>query len=326
MQSIKISTNSGKIQKYIQAHRSKKNIQLKHKKIRMIAAIQTRLHQLATAYANSTFIICCCILAAWFAASATNEITKDPLLVLASATKGSADSDQQRPTLDSFTNIIARNLLGVLTIAPNVANFLDKSTTSTSQQSTIDDVDAIPISTQPWTLLGTIVDEEATQKSRAIVLVEGEQALYTAGDSIEDWEVILVQRGSVVLSQGERQERLVINGGKDLLADRPDIQRTLKRRKLQAVLRDIPTLMRALVVSPQQAGNRQGLGIVSIDTSTYLNELGLHVGDVLLTLNNSPLRGFGDLAGFMTLVNNDTITLEIMRAGKPTIIRYHMEK
>ena len=291
----------------------------------MITALQVRIQQLTKTYAYSTFIVCCCILAAWFAARASNEIAKTPLLVIVNLSQDNEDEATQRPTLDSFTTIIARNLLGVMTIAPNMADFLDNTTKPTVETS-LEDINAIPISTQPWVLLGTIFDEKDTQKSRAIVLVEGEQSLYNEGDDIKDWKVALVHHGSVVISQGTKQERLVIEGSKNLLADKPDIQRTLRRKNLQAVLRDIPTLMQALVVKPQQVGNRQGLSIVSIDTSTYLSELGLQTGDVLLGLNAKPLRGFGDLAGFMTLVNNDTITLEIMRNGKATIIRYHMEK
>ena len=45
----------------------------------------------------------------------------------------------------------------------------------------------------------------------------------------------------------------------------------------------------------------------------------------LLGANGKPLRGFGDLGGLGDLADKSAITLEVLRNGKKTIIRYDVQ-
>ena len=47
--------------------------------------------------------------------------------------------------------------------------------------------------------------------------------------------------------------------------------------------------------------------------------------DLLLGANGKPLRGFGDLGGLGDLADKSAITLEVLRNGKKTIIRYDVQ-
>ena len=57
----------------------------------------------------------------------------------------------------------------------------------------------------------------------------------------------------------------------------------------------------------------------------YIEELGLKKVDLLLGANGKPLRGFGDLGGLGDLADKSAITLEVLRNGKKTIIRYDVQ-
>ena len=83
--------------------------------------------------------------------------------------------------------------------------------------------------------------------------------------------------------------------------------------------------MRAVSVSPQTVGGYQGLRILDMQSESYIEELGLRKDDLLLGANGKPLRGFGDLGGLGDLADKSAITLEVLRNGKKTIIRYDVQ-
>ena len=78
-------------------------------------------------------------------------------------------------------------------------------------------------------------------------------------------------------------------------------------------------------VSPQTVGGYQGLRILDMQSGSYIEELGLRKDDLLLGANGKPLRGFGDLGGLGDLADKSAITLEVLRNGKKTIIRYDVQ-
>ncbi len=288
-------------------------------------ALSPNIQQKLKSYALPVGIALACILAAWLAALATNNLMKEAIVTLGSATQSTNQAEDAPLRFEDFNVLMSKNLLDVLLMAPNTTATGQMIGQTQEARGPVVDTEAVPLSAEPWTLRGTIADDINTRLNRAFILVDGKEGLYRLGDAIKDWTVVAVQRGSVIIEKGGKQERLSMGGGSDFLAKRPDFQRKLNRNRLQAVLRDIPTLMRALVVRPSQVGNTKGLSVVSIDTQSYLNELGLQVGDTLVSLDNQPLQGFGDLANFMTLVNNEVISLEIMRNGQRTIIHYQMQ-
>ena len=102
-------------------------------------------------------------------------------------------------------------------------------------------------------------------------------------------------------------------------------QKTVSRARLREELGDVGSLMRAVSVSPQTVGGYQGLRILDMQSGSYIEELGLRKDDLLLGANGKPLRGFGDLGGLGDLADKSAITLEVLRNGKKTIIRYDVQ-
>ena len=82
---------------------------------------------------------------------------------------------------------------------------------------------------------------------------------------------------------------------------------------------------RAFTVTPQTLGGYQGLRIAAIQPGSYIEELGLQKDDLLLGVNGKPLRSFGDVSGLGDLIDKSAITLEVLRNGKKTIIRYDVQ-
>ena len=190
-----------------------------------------------------------------------------------------------------------------------------------------DGIDALPISKQGWKLLGTIVNTGPGRASRAVIQVNGAEQPYREGDTIQGWKIALVQRRTVVVAKGGSKERLLMSEDPILQKEdtKPDEQKTVSRARLREELGDVGSLMRAVSVSPQTVGGYQGLRILDMQSGSYIEELGLRKDDLLLGANGKPLRGFGDLGGLGDLADKSAITLEVLRNGKKTIIRYDVQ-
>ena len=163
--------------------------------------------------------------------------------------------------------------------------------------------------------------------SRAVIQVNGAEQPYREGDTIQGWKIALVQRRTVVVAKGGSKERLLMSEDPILQKEdtKPDEQKTVSRARLREELGDVGSLMRAVSVSPQTVGGYQGLRILDIQSGSYIEELGLRKDDLLLGANGKPLRGFGDLGGLGDLADKSAITLEVLRNGKKTIIRYDVQ-
>ena len=187
--------------------------------------------------------------------------------------------------------------------------------------------DALPVSKQGWKLLGTIVNTGPGKASRAVIQVNGAEQPYREGDTIQGWKIALVQRRTVVVAKGGSKERLLMSEDPILQKEdtKPDEQKTVSRARLREELGDVGSLMRAVSVSPQTVGGYQGLRILDMQSGSYIEELGLRKDDLLLGANGKPLRGFGDLGGLGDLADKSAITLEVLRNGKKTIIRYDVQ-
>ena len=190
-----------------------------------------------------------------------------------------------------------------------------------------DGIDALPVSKQGWKLLGTIVNTGPGKASRAVIQVNGAEQPYREGDTIQGWKIALVQRRTVVVAKGGSKERLLMSEDPILQKEdtKPDEQKTVSRARLREELGDVGSLMRAVSVSPQTVGGYQGLRILDMQSGSYIEELGLRKDDLLLGANGKPLRGFGDLGGLGDLADKSAITLEVLRNGKKTIIRYDVQ-
>lgn len=268
-------------------------------------------------------------LAAWFFAEATFWLLREPPADTpqsAAAPAGRA-GDEARP-LASFGDINARNLFGAAVFPPG-SRHARGAKAGGGDEAAIEagETDALPISKKNWKLFGTIVDSGARQESRAVIQIDGKEQTYREGESIQGWKIALVQRRSLVLSKGGARERLVMGDAASPAKPegKADEQKAVSRSRLREEIADVGALMRNVSVSPQAVGGYRGLRIVALQPGSYLEGLGLQKDDLLLGANEKPLTGFGDLAGLGDLADKDAITLEILRNGKKTIIRYDVQ-
>lgn len=280
---------------------------------------------------TTLFSLFCISLIAWFLAKATFALRETALDTPGSASRLTEHAAAAPEPLSAFDGITARNLLGV-SVFPPEARRSPKGGTGTdsgeeSERLSAEGIDALPISKQGWKLLGTIVDTGPGKASRAVIQVNGTERPYREGDTIQGWKIALVQRRTVVIAKGGAKERLPMSEDPVFQKEsaKPDEQKAVSRARLREELGDIGALMRAVSVSPQAVGGYQGLRILDMQPGSYIEELGLKKDDLLLGANGKPLRGFGDLGGLGDLADKSTITLEVLRNGKKTIIRYDVQ-
>mgnify|MGYP000511983610 CR=1 FL=1 len=233
--------------------------------------------------------------------------------------------------LAAFDGITTRNLLGVSVFPPEARRSLKGGTDADSgeenERLSADGIDALPVSKQGWKLLGTIVNTGPGKASRAVIQVNGAEQPYREGDTIQGWKIALVQRRTVVVAKGGSKERLLMSEDPILQKEdtKPDEQKTVSRARLREELGDgrVPDARRLRLSA--DVGGYQGLRILDMQSGSYIEELGLRKDDLLLGANGKPLRGFGDLGGLGDLADKSAITLEVLRNGKKTIIRYDVQ-
>lgn len=275
------------------------------------------------------FTLLCIALVAWFLARGTFALRETALETSGSASRFAENAAAAPEPLAAFDGITGRNLLGVSVFPPEAGRARKDGADAGegNERLSADGIDALPVSKQGWKLLGTIVNSGPGKASRAVIQVNGTEQPYREGDTIQGWKIALVQRRTVVVAKGGSRERLLMSEDPVIQKEdaKPDEQKTVSRARLRDELGDVGALMRAVSVSPQTVGGYQGLRIIDMQSGSYIEELGLRKDDLLLGANGKPLKGFGDLGGLGDLADKSAITLEVLRNGKKTIIRYDVQ-
>lgn len=262
---------------------------------------------------------------------ATFALRETALETSGSASRLAENAAAAPEPLAAFDGITTRNLLGVSVFPPEARRSLKSGTDADSGEE-----NGAPFrrrhrrAAHQQARLETARDHRehgAGKASRAVIQVNGAEQPYREGDTIQGWKIALVQRRTVVVAKGGSKERLLMSEDPILQKEdtKPDEQKTVSRARLREELGDVGSLMRAVSVSPQTVGGYQGLRILDMQSGSYIEELGLRKDDLLLGANGKPLRGFGDLGGLGDLADKSAITLEVLRNGKKTIIRYDVQ-
>lgn len=275
---------------------------------------------------STLFSLICIGLIAWFLARATFSLRERAAEAPGTASPLAASETAAPDPVGAFESINVRNLLGVSVFPPEARRERKEGAGDGDEERvSAEGIDALPVSKRGWKLLGTIVS--SGRDSRAVIQLDGKELPYREGDTVQGWKIALVQRRTVVLAKGGTRERLIMSdaAAPQANAAKPDEQKAVSRAKLREELGDIGALMRNVSVTPQAVGGYRGLRIVNIQSGSYIEELGLRKDDLLLGANGKPLAGFGDLAGLGELADESAVTLEVLRNGKKTIIRYDVQ-
>lgn len=263
------------------------------------------------------------LLCAWFLAQTTFFLLAEPRLPLPGTTPAERNPEARSASAFTTAAIMTRNLFGAQLspvadpqkTTPNGNK--DKNAGANTYRGSLDDLDALPLSARGWKLLGTIVASDPAA-SRAVIVTGSGQKNYGEGDSIDDSIVELIRRKLVVLRKGGQRERLAIDTGpasKTLpspVQSAAPAQRTEQTRRLAD---DPAALMRDISLKPRSLGAVQGMEITTLRAGSPLHELGLRTGDLVLSVNDIPVRSFDDLAKLTSVLASQTLRVKLMRNG-----------
>ena len=211
-------------------------------------------------------------------------------------------------------------------------------------------------------LVGSYVRHGAEDQSFAAVInATGTSLLYRVGMSIDDREVLAVERNRVVLSQSGTLCDLNMFGAPPpsaavaaaptsspiVIAEAPsadtggieasdldanihqvsDTSYTVNRGLVDRLLANQAALMSAARVIPhEEDGRTVGMKIYGIRRSSLLGRLGIQNGDMLRTINGFDLSDpTALLQAYTTLRSADHLTMQVMRRGQPMSMDYQIQ-
>ncbi|WP_027361981.1 type II secretion system protein N [Halodesulfovibrio aestuarii] len=222
---------------------------------------------------------------------------------------------ERRAALSSFELIEQRNLLKVKNVPP--APERNNSVNSITQQ-------ALSVSQRGFYLLGTIC-AETPSKSWAIVLYKNKQSLYRYGSTIGGWKITDVKRREIILLRGKVKERLLIDAKstKNITGNPKEL--IVARSYVKNKLKDVSKVASSVRIVPQTRGKTRGLYVQSLQTQSFLYDMGLRKGDLLINANGTPLTSFGDAASLMSMLEKNDVSLNIIRNGKSQTLTFRLK-
>lgn len=178
------------------------------------------------------------------------------------------------------------------------------------------------------TLSGIVLSRSG--RHAATLVSEGRVRPVMAGDHAFGCEVsaILPDRVELVCSGERRSLRLVAGSGPKAAplaaeatpATLPPSDVTMTRAELEARLdREMSRLMTETTLIPVTSrGQVAGFTLSRIPAGTILDTLGLKAGDVLVSVNETPIDSFTTLVGLWPrLQTSGSVRAQIMRDGRP---------
>jgi len=199
-----------------------------------------------------------------------------------------------------------------------------------------------PPAVPPMTLLGTlIVHGEAS----ALIEAGGEQVLVTRGGKVGGMEVLEIQAKSVVLGgEGRRVTLYLASAGGEEEGSPPSGQpvtlpnpgpfgspascerAVLDRAEFKGMLESPERGARGVkFTTVVRGGSPYGVLINYVTPDNIFNRIGVRPGDLLKTINGSPLRTPEEaFQAYQVLKNEDHFSLEIERNGVPMHIEVEL--
>lgn len=256
----------------------------------------------------ASYFLANCIFLVWFAAPIT-----PPKAIASPTSNGKMTRKKER--LADFKIIESRNLF-------NVLNTGAKNAVSDA----IDNLDNLAVSKRGFKLLGTVFSD-VPKNCRAIVMFEGKQSLYKLGDKIGGWEVIEIRRRAIVLAKGAEKEILLVDENDAKIASGSGgkvTRKVISRRYAQSQLGNLERLAGSVAVVPKKVDGTQGLLIQSIRKRSFLHDMGLQKNDLLVKANDQSFLSIGDITSLMSMLEDESISLEILRDGKRQTLTFKL--
>lgn len=160
------------------------------------------------------------------------------------------------------------------------------------------------------------------------------QKLYRLGDNIGSSKLIKITRNTATFRSGGKETTLRVKSTIEgsLLPDSPDAptnraasrSMTLNKKMVSERLTDLKSLMNNAVVRPfLNKGVQEGYIISRIAPNSLYEQMGLQNGDIIIDINNKPIRGADNLLQTVNLMQSGgSIVVNVKRNGKIETINY----
>ncbi len=180
------------------------------------------------------------------------------------------------------------------------------------------------------TLSGVVLARSG--RHAATLVSDGRPRSVMTGDRAFGCEVAAIRAESLVLvCAGERHELKLVKAATPSPLRAPEARGeetapadvTMTRADLEARLdREMSRLMTETTLIPVTSrGQVAGFTLSRIPAGTILETLGLHAGDILVSVNETPIDSFTTLVGLWPrLQTTGAVRAQIMRDGKPVDI------
>jgi len=183
-------------------------------------------------------------------------------------------------------------------------------------------------------LLGVVVGDRGGVSAIIEELASKRQLFLRLHDHIPDsGEVVEIQRGGILVRQGNEQEFLelftgierppmpqVVSTGPPAAVGGGQIKKVLDRREVEQAMNDLPKLLSQARATPVLTnGAMTGFRMDYIAKSSFYEKIGLQYGDVLKQVNGIEIKDPGTMLSlFQQLRNENSVKLDILRNNQRT--------
>jgi general secretion pathway protein C len=183
-------------------------------------------------------------------------------------------------------------------------------------------------------LLGVVVGDRGGVSAIIEELASKRQLFLRLHDQIPDsGEVVEIQRGGILVRQGNEQEFLelftgierpptpqVVSTGPQAAAGGGQIKKVLDRREVEQAMNDLPKLLSQARATPVLTnGAMTGFRMDYIAKNSFYEKIGLQYGDVLKQVNGIEIKDPGTMLSlFQQLRNENSVKLDILRNNQRT--------
>jgi general secretion pathway protein C len=255
---------------------------------------------------------------AWVIVGIIMSVSGQLLFVMPGPPKQNAASvkiqKRQPAPLVSYDIIKERKLLGSITTTPQ-------------GQLTGDDRDR-PIAALGLLLKGTIAGSDLY--SRAIIEENGKQQIYKIGDSVSGASIIGIFRNKVILAMNGQEQMLVPEEKSDKKGPKggPPSGPAIPMANMagggdmSSAMQNMEQLLgNARVVPYYKGGEPYGFRVTNVENSSPLFGLGVRSGDVIKSVNGSPVKTSEDaMKLYQNMQNVSSANIELERHGVTTSV------
>ncbi len=251
------------------------------------------------------------------------KVSAQPVPVTASPGQMKAQKTA-KPTLEELRSLVQRHPFGEAKVEAKEA----------SKEKVLEPT------TLKLNLVGTVVGDGIN--SYAVIEDVGKKThiLVRVGDKIQGGEILTIERMRVILKVGEKEQVLAFKDTKPSPAPggipapppgpQPPLEAkevTLNRQEVMDQLNKLPQLMTQVSVAPYfKDGQPAGIGLSRISPGSIFQKMGLQNGDVIVAVEDNPIRSSEDLINlYDSLKNADRVKIQLERRGALTEYEYKIQ-